>query len=102
MIIFKMLHPRATHDMLGYVPGFFSEADPRPAREQINANYRSGWFPLKGGRMTPKTGLYKYPGDPALMPIAVAKLRDETIYFYQYEMLSIVQPDGSYEIARVN
>ena len=45
----QMVHPRATPDMLGYVPGFLVDSDPRPAREQFNERYRfGGWKPNRG------------------------------------------------------
>jgi len=102
MIRFTLLHPRMTHDALGIVPEFFSEHDPAPAREQIEKNYQhgGGWNPFPGFTMT-DVGL-RYPGDPIMQVLAEANLRDETIRFYDHSWLAIIQPDGSYEIARVD
>ena len=45
----------------------------------------------------------KYPGDPPLKPIAaVSRLRDEVILFYPHDWLCVVQPDGSFEVSRVD
>lgn len=102
MIEFELLHPRMTKEALGNIPYFFSEADPRPAREQINEAYVfGGWQPFKGFKMVEDFGL-KFPNDPVMKPVAVAKLRDETINFYQWAWVSIVQPDGSFEVARID
>lgn len=42
MMVWKMLHPRMTYEMLGLLPEFLTEHDPRPAREQFDKNYRHG------------------------------------------------------------
>jgi hypothetical protein len=88
-------------EVLGLVPSFFSEDDPRPAREQIAARYISGWHPLPGFILSDDGSLI-YPGDPPLLPIAATTLRDEQITFYPHSWLAIVQPDGSLEVARVD
>lgn len=97
-----MKHPRSSLDMLGYVPSFLSESDPRSAEEQINANYPFGGFqPFDGFKML-KNGNLAYSGDPETILLAEAKLRDETIRFYQNSWLAIVQPDGSFKVARID
>lgn len=86
MIIFKLLHPRATHEMLGMIPYFLSEHDKRPAREQFDTAYRhgGGWNPTKRWTYDPATRSIKYPGDPSIGPLAEARLRDETIFIYPH------------------
>jgi hypothetical protein len=100
-MIWYLLNPRMTPEVLGFLPSFFDEDDPRPAREQIDANYQSGWEPFSGLTMLPN-GCLSYPGDPPLHPLAETKLRDEIIRFYEAEWLAIIQPDGSWEVARVD
>lgn len=101
-MIWALLDPRMTPEMLGFLPSFLDDQDPRPAREQIDANYRhgGGWQPMKGFERTP-AGL-KYPGDPPLPLLAVSALRLEKIEFYDYQWLVIVQPDGSFEVSRMD
>ena len=101
MLRWTMLHPRMTKEALGYIPNMLHELDPRPAKEQIDDNYVIGWHEFKGFSMD-KTGAITYPDDPTYHPLAMAKLRDETIYFYQHAWVAIVQLDGSYEIARLD
>ena len=103
MITFTMLHPRATTEMLGYIPQFFSESDPRPAAEQLDEAYShgGGWSPMPKWRMS-HDGIITYPGDNPLKPIAMAMLRNETIYVYQHAWVGIVQPDKSYQVSRVD
>lgn len=106
MILFRSMPngPRGGGAQAGYLPGFLSEEDPRPAREQIDANYQhgGGWRPYRGFTMDPQTYVLSAPDDPDLAPIAYSRLRSETLYLYPYEWLAIVQPDGSFEVSRVN
>jgi hypothetical protein len=98
----KLIHPRADHDMLGYVPRFLVEADQRPAKEQFAERYEfGGWRPNPGFEQLPN-GHMQYPGDPALPPIAERRLRDERIVMFPGALFAIFQPDGSFEMARID
>ena len=101
MWVFK--HPRMTADALGFIPSFLDERNPRSAREQIDDNYRhgGGWRSFKGHTMLPNGNL-SYPGDPITQLLAETKLRDEVIRFYEHSWVAIIQPDGSYDIARID
>lgn len=102
MIQFEMLHPQMTPEYLGNIPYFFSKEDPRSAREQINDNYPfGGWQPFKGFELGEDNTLV-FPGDHKLVPLAQAKLREETICFYRSAWVAIIQPDGSFEVARID
>lgn len=102
MIKFDLKY-RGAEDYLGYIPGFLSESDTRPAREQFNDGYAhgGGWMPFNGFRMHPN-GNIQYPGDPETKLLAEAKLRDETIRVYEHAWVAIVQPDGSFEVSRMD
>lgn len=99
----KMLHPRASIEMLGVIPDFLDESDPRPAREQFNDRYgfAGGWQPFSGFKMQPD-GNIAYPGDPPYGALAETKLRDELIRFYHLSWVAIIQPDGSFEVSRMD
>ena len=92
-------------DVIGFLGGMLDEDDPRPAKEQFDANYQhgGGWQRFDGhtfgGLDNPSL---KYPGDPVLYPVARAKLRDESIFLYPYSWVCIVQPNGDYEVARMD
>lgn len=101
MTTWKMKHPQATPAMLGYIPNFLNEQDPRPAREQINSNYVSGWHPFPGFTMLPD-GNMTYPGDPPTLLLAECQFRNETVRFYDCSWVAIVQPDGSFEVCRLD
>lgn len=103
-MIYIGLDPRFDMEHLGFLPGFLSEDDPHPAREQLDANYQhgGGYRPQPGWKMNPETLRITYPGDPPLAPIAFTKLREELILFYPLELVAIIQPDGSFVVARMN
>lgn len=99
----KLLHPRATFEHLGLIPGFLDEDNPAPARQQLDEAYSfaGGWRPDLQFTMSPD-GALGYSGDPPMKPIAECKLRDETIRLYPYAFVAIIQPDGSFEAARMD
>jgi len=98
-----MKHPRMTMDQLGYIVNFLDPNNPKSAREQLDANYRhgGGWRPFKGFTMLPNGNL-SYPDDPVVQLLAETKLRDETIRYYEHSWVAIVQPDGSFELSRMD
>ena len=81
---------------------FLSESNPHSAREQLDAGYRQfgGWQPFHGFVMTAR-GL-EYPRDAPQPLLAEARLRHELVRLYKGSWVAIVQPDGSYEIARMD
>jgi hypothetical protein len=89
-------------ETLGFIPSFLSDQDPRLAREQIAANYThgGGWRPMQGFTRT-SSGLC-YPDDPPMPLLAVSALRLEKLEFYDCQWLAIVQPDGSFEVSRMD
>lgn len=99
--VWKMLHPSMVPENLGYIPGFLDLDDPRPAKDQIRTKYVGGWFPFKGFVMLQGDRLM-YPGDPTMIPLAETRLRDEIIRYYPSSWVVITQPDGSWEVARLD
>lgn len=89
---------------LGFLPRLIGEDDPRPIREQIDDKYRygGGWKPMRGWTFDKWTSTLKFPGDPVMRPLAAAQLRDEEIFLYRYSFLCVVQPNGSFEVSRVD
>lgn len=102
-IRFNLLDTRYAADVVGFLPQFFDERDPQPARVQIDRNYAhgGGWRPFIGFELCEGRQI-KYPGDPVYKPIAEAKLRDETIVLYPHSWVAIFQKDGTFEIAHVD
>ena len=96
-----LLNSRAHPECFGLIPSFLEENDPRPAAEQFNERYISGWRHQEKCTMA-GNGALLYPGDPPQLPIACLKWRDELILLYPYSYVAIVQKDGSYEICRMD
>lgn len=98
-----ILRPGATQEILGLLPYFWAATDQRPAREQAHTAYAhgGGWRKFEGFVLR-ADGSLKYPGDPALQCLAIARLREETIRVYVGAWVAIVQPDGSYEVSRMD
>ncbi len=97
-------HLHEAIDMMGLIPTFIQSDDPRPAKEQINEHYAhgGGWKPFKGFSRDPLTHAITFPGDPTLLPVAHTKLGAETIFIYPHAWVMILQPDLSFEIARLD
>jgi hypothetical protein len=100
----------------GFLPGFFDESDSRPAKEQLHENFQhGGGFMSMPGFSLERADIPYEEGDalliydkgsedeePPLEELGRAKLRDETLIFFNYSWLAIVQPDGSFEVTRVD
>jgi hypothetical protein len=109
-VIVASLHPRLTADnftdYLGPVPMWLDEDNSESAAKQFNANYQhgGGWRPFGEGqwKLDKDTHELTYPGDPTLKPIAAISFRDEVIYAYEHAIFCIIQPDGKFEVARMD
>lgn len=103
MIEFELLHPAIGYDILGFLPNFLSLDDPRSAREQLDFHYSfaGGYRPFQGHTLGDDNSL-KYPGDPPLVPLAQAKLRNELVVYYRHSWVAIIQRDRSYVVARMD
>lgn len=105
-----MLHPEMTMEHLGFIPMFLDILDPRPAAKQIDENYQhgGGWRPQKHFYLVDKdTRKIQYGKDgeydPPMEPLAWTMLPNmEEIYFYDYAIVAIFQPDGSFEVCRID
>jgi hypothetical protein len=98
-----LIHPKATPDSAGYLPDFLNEADPRPAREQFNTNYKyGGWRPMQDFTLNRRTFALTYPGDPPILPLVALLFRKELITVYESDIVAIIQSDGTFEVARMD
>lgn len=104
MIQFTILDPRLSQAALGCLPEFLDQADPRPAKVQLDSNYQhgGGWHPMKGWTYHPKTMTLSYPGDPDMTPLAMTWVREEMILVYPHAWVLILQPTGDFEVARMD
>jgi hypothetical protein len=92
-------------DLVGFLPTFIDDDDPRPAVTQLDTHYGhgGGWRDMQG--FTLNDGIeptLSYAGDPPVHAVAWWKLRDERIILFDSAWVCVVQPDGSYRIARMD
>lgn len=92
----------------GLIPAFLSESDPAPACEQFRRNYAhgGGWGPMREWQLTDNDDWRKvtirYPGDPPLRALGMIVLRTERIFIFPHAWVAIVQPDGRFEVSRMD
>ena len=105
VMTWELLRPGVTEEDLGLIPHMLDPDDPRPAREQFDANYQhgGGWRPFRaGGFVLDGNNSLRYPGDPPMRALARTVLREERILFHECAWVTIIQPDGSYEVCRMD
>lgn len=103
-----------TLDWLGLIPSMMSAYDPTPIAEQVDANYQhgGGWRPLKGWNMD-EDYVLTYGNqeaedrDPPLHPLFMAEHDRgggvmEKVFFYDSAWVNVVQPDGTFEVSRMD
>lgn len=88
----------------GFIPAMLDEGDPRPARNQLDKGYRhgGGWLPFKGFAFDVDLKQLQYPGDPPMHPLGILHFRAEKLYIFESSWVVIVQPDGVWEVARMD
>jgi hypothetical protein len=102
--IISIFHPSA-REVIGILPNFLDASDPRPAAKQFNDAYQhgGGWRPIEGFEVDWNgDGCLRYPGDPPLKPVAGMRHHKEAVMFYEHALVAVIQPDGSFEVARMD
>lgn len=99
-----------TGGAVGLLDRIFRTGDLRPAKEQIEERYHhgGGYRPIPGFNVDRDTIVY--PGDPengeddeVYMPIAFTSLNGvELVVLYEGGFVRISQPDGGFEIVRMD
>jgi hypothetical protein len=104
-----MTHPEWSdpHAAGPYIMRMLSTDNPNSAQHQLDVAYRhgGGWHPFNGFELVKtQKGYYalKYPGDPLMKELSRCYLRDETVVLFQYSWVGVIQPDGTYGIARMD
>lgn len=105
-MLVKVLHKDYQYGlhMLGMLPYWLHEGIKDSAAQQLNKHYQhgGGWRPFHGFTFYKDSHAIEYPGDPEHKPVAEIHFRDERIYVYDHAWVAIVQPDGTYEICRMD
>jgi hypothetical protein len=89
----------------GLLISFIHENDHRPMREQFDERYAhgGGWRPFGKDKFRMlKNGGLVYPGDPTFKPLAILRHHEERAFIYEHAIVCIVQPDGTFEVSRLD
>ncbi len=105
--IWHQIDPRFSPHGLGLLPDILIDLDTRPVKEQLEDRYAhgGGFRPMRTSqwRFDPRTMILRFPGDPPFRPAAYTMINGEKCIFYpQASLLCIVQPDGEWEVTRVD
>lgn len=101
------LYYGTTIDDLGMLPAYLSEGNDDKAAVQLDFHYKhgGGWSPFSGFKLQlgqDNRPVLVYPGDPPLLCRAATKLRDEIITLFESDWVCVVQPDGKFEVSRMD
>jgi hypothetical protein len=101
------LNPELDPRALGFLPEILLDEDVRPVKEQLNDRYAHGGgfrpFGNEKFKLDRMTMVLRYPGDPPFVPAAFTQIGNETVIFYpQCSLLLILQPNGDWEVTRVD
>lgn len=91
---------------LGFLWDILDSSDKRPVKEQLEDRYRhgGGWSPFGQGqwKLDRMTMTLRYPGDPPMKPLAMTAVGPEHVFFYPHAMLLVLQPNGDFDVTRVD
>jgi hypothetical protein len=99
------LSPRFCAGDLGLLWDILTPEDKRPVKDQLNDRYAhgGGYRPFPGFKLDRMTMTLRYPGDPLFKPAAMTTIGDEQVFFYPSgAWLLILQPNGEFEVTRVD
>jgi hypothetical protein len=94
-----------SREYLGFIPDFVWPIDTRPVAAQFNDRYAhgGGWMPMNGWTMDEMVNIC-YPGNEPLAPMAQYRHEPtgEHVFVYQNAWVAIVQPNGKFEVSRMD
>jgi len=94
-------------EKLGYIPQLLNRYSPLPAIKQLNIRYGhwGGWRPFEGFTLNNEIegeAFLEYAGDPPMREIGRGTLRKETIIVFDHAWVAVVQPNGDFEVSRMD
>lgn len=105
MLLVQLLNNGTPHHV-GIIPQMLDPHDPDSAAKQFDKNYQhgGGWRPMQPNKWTfdAETKQIAYPKDAPYVARALMEFKDEKIYVYDHGWVCIVQPDGSFEVSRMD
>jgi hypothetical protein len=78
---------------MGLIPEFLHAHDERAVLAQLEQNYGFGPLHAITGGTVDETGVYRYPEDPPLYPIAETQLKGTKVRMYPYAIMHISSAD---------
>ena len=99
----RELHPGGLDYAAGII-GLLDNLD-EPFVAQIERNYQhgGGWRPLPGWTFDGQARTIKYPRDEALKPLVeIVTEAGDVALVYAYAWVCVVQPDGAFDVARLD
>jgi hypothetical protein len=107
MIVWFSRHPQFRPYMLGFIPNFLDDADPRDAKAQLDAGYgehaSAGYWQGADQHVTlGHNDALLYPGDPPQPVLAECRLRGERVLFYPHDFVGVVAADGTFSVQRMD
>jgi hypothetical protein len=90
--------------VIGYLVNFLNPSDPRGAVAQIGTSYISGWNDFNGFQLNKSGDRYSlaYPNDRPMRELSRTTMRGETIVLFEYDWVAVIQPNGSFKVARLD
>jgi len=95
--------PEYILECLGYIPSFILTALEEPKStfsQDIMEVYGFGGAPMTGGEIQ-QDGVYTYPKDPDLYPLAILETERGDVICYRYGITAIIEKGESYDSATV-
>lgn len=94
---FKDLPPEHLYECCGLLTSIFCTSEGETFKERGENGYQFGtnWSKCgePGNASITKDGVYSYPEDPDLYPIAEFTKNDDNVWIYQYGMVVVPDPD---------
>lgn len=113
MVVIYIKQRGITREHLGLIPHFLVADDERDAKEQFNERYvHGGWRSMAGWKLNSDDSIEYYSAgleegeeqDPPLYPLAeiIMQGHKERILQYDHGWVCVIQPNGSFEVCRMD
>ncbi len=104
MVTFEPRMSDFNPETLGFIPFMLSLIDTDNAVVQFDKNYQyaGGWQSYDGFQMLPNGNMLYLSDEKPIRLMAEAKFRAETIRFYEFNWVAVVQRDGSFVVSRLD
>lgn len=100
----NLVNGQALYNLAGWIPSFLVADNKDNAQTQFNQNYShgGGWSPFSDKWVLHDDDSIEYPGDPTYKPLAYTYLHNQKVVVYPHAWVAIINPDKSFEVARMD